>query len=224
MGDMPLLSFVPWLFRTTSIRPAEVIADCDHLLEEGSTPQRVLKYALNQTRTLETDIYSDCQGKEILNLITLLFCSCNVLDIWRAILEVKAFKMCLWKLFFAEIHENTKYMCIKGHSYLSQIDFEAFRSFQLGNIIEEMYVQQRQLLQVLLTVCTSTNKSEDDEHYMHVVKEVGLMYGILMKRRSNALSRVQRVVSISLADEGLHQKVNKFTYEYALLLKLLMFY
>lgn len=132
--------------------------------------------------------------------------------------------MCLWKLFFAEIHENKKYMCIKGHSYLSQIDFEAFRSFQLGKIIEEMYVQQRQLLQVLLTVCTSTNKSENDEHYMHVVKEVGLMYGILMKRRSNALSRVQRVVSISLADEGLHQKVKKFTYEYALLLKLLMFY
>lgn len=132
--------------------------------------------------------------------------------------------MCLWKLFFAEIHENTKYMCIKGHSYLSQIDFETFRSFQLGKIIEEMYVQQRQLLQVLLTVCTSTNKSEDEEHYMHVVKEVGLMYGILMKRRSNALSRVQRVVSISLADEGLHQKVKKFTYEYALLLKLLMFY
>lgn len=68
-------------FRTTSIRTAKVIADCDDLFEEGSTPQRVLKYALNQTRTLETDIYSDCQGKEILNLITLLFCSCNVLEI-----------------------------------------------------------------------------------------------------------------------------------------------
>lgn len=212
---MPLLSFELDCFRTTSTRPAEVIADCDHLLEEGTTPQRLLKCALNQTRPLETDIYSDFQGKEILNLITLLFC--------RAILEVNAFKMCLWKLFFAEIHENTKYMCIKGHSYLSQIDFEASRSFQWEKIIEEMYVQQRQLLQVLLTVCTSTNKSEDDEHYMHVVKEVGLMCGILMKRRCNSLSRVQRVVSISLADERVHQKVKKFTYEYLLLLKVLMF-
>lgn len=81
-------------FRTTSTRPAEVIADCDHLLEEGSTQQRVLKCALNQTRPLETDTYSDFQGKEILNLITLLFCSCNVLDICRAILEVKAFQIC----------------------------------------------------------------------------------------------------------------------------------
>lgn len=95
-------------FRTTSTRSAEVIADCDHLLEEGSTPQRVLKCAFNQTRPVETDIYSDFQGKGILNLITLLFCSCNVLDILRAILEVKAFKICLWKLFFEEIHENTK--------------------------------------------------------------------------------------------------------------------
>lgn len=220
---MPLLSFELDCFRTTSTRPAEVIADGDHLLEEGATPQRLLKCALNQTRPLETDIYSDSQGKEILNLITLLFCSCNVLDICRAILEVKAFKMCLWKLFLAEIHENTKYMCIKGHSYLSQLDFEALRSFQWEKIIEEMYVQQRQLLQVLLNVCTSTNKSEDDEHYMHVVKEVGLMYGILMKRRCNSLSRVQRVVSISLADERVHQKVKKFTYEYLLLLKVLMF-
>lgn len=212
---MPLLSFELDCFRTTSTRPAEVIADGDHLLEEGATPQRLLKCALNQTRPLETDIYSDFQGKEILNLITLLFC--------RAILEVNAFKMCLWKLFLAEIHENTKYMCIKGHSYLSQLDFEALRSFQWEKIIEEMYVQQRQLLQVLLNVCTSTNKSEDDEHYMHVVKEVGLMYGILMKRRCNSLSRVQRVVSISLADERVHQKVKKFTYEYLLLLKVLMF-
>lgn len=98
---MPLLSFELDCFRTTSTRPAEVIADGDHLLEEGATPQRLLKCALNQTRPLETDIYSDFQGKEILNLITLLFCSCNVLDICRAILEVKAFKMCLWKLFLA---------------------------------------------------------------------------------------------------------------------------
>lgn len=98
-------------------------------------------------------------------------------------------------------------MCIKGHSYLSQIDFEAMRTFQWEKIVEEMYVQQRQLLQVLLTVCTSSNKSEDDQHYLHAGKEVGLIYGILMKRRCNKLSRVQRVVSISLADERVHQKV-----------------
>ena len=76
---------------------------------------------------------------------------------------------------------HTKYMCIKGHSYLCEIDFEGMRNFQWEKIIEEMYVQQRQLLQVLLTVCT--NKSEDDQHLMQTGKELGLIYGILMKRR-----------------------------------------
>ena len=98
-------------------------------------------------------------------------------------------------------------MCTKGHSYLSKIDFEGIRNFQWEKNIEEMYVQQRQLLQVLLTVCT--NKSENDQHFMQTGKELGLIYGILMKRRCKKLSRVQRVVSISLADERVHQKVNK---------------
>ena len=98
-------------------------------------------------------------------------------------------------------------MCITGHSYLSEIDFEGMRNFQWEKIIEEMYVQQRQLLQVLLTVCT--NKSEDDQHFMQTGKELGLIYGILMKRRCKKLSRVQRVVSICLADERVHQKINK---------------
>ena len=83
-------------------------------------------------------------------------------------------------------------MCITGHSYLSEIDFEGMRNFQWEKIIEEMYVQQRQLLQVLLTVCT--NKSEDDQHFKQTGKELGLIYGILMKRRCKKLSRVQRVV------------------------------
>ena len=131
----------------------------------------------------------------------------NALDICRAILDIEVFKSCLWRLFLEEIQENTKYMCITGHSYLSEIDFEGMRNFQWEKIIEEMYVQQRQLLQVLLTVCT--NKSEDDQHFMQTGKELGLIYGILMKRRCKKLSRVQRIVSIALADERVHQKINK---------------
>jgi hypothetical protein len=140
-------------------------------------------------------------------IIKLMLCQGNANDICKAIMNVKALKNCLWSLFMDELAESAKYMCQKKRSYLSQIDYDALQCFEWEGIIEEMFTHQRQLLQVLVTASTCARKTVKDDHYSDIAKEIGLIYGILMKRRCNSLSRVQRVVSITLAEECVHQKV-----------------
>jgi hypothetical protein len=54
---------------------------------------------------------------------------------------------------------------------------------------------------------TNKNKQNDEKHYVEASKEIGLIYGVLMKRRCQNLSRIQRVVTMAMAEENVHQKV-----------------
>lgn len=70
-----------------------------------------------------------------------------------------------------------------------------------------MFINQSRLLDVLLTAATSKNKHDNEKHYIEASKEIGLIYGVLMKRRNHTLSRVQRVVTMAMAEENVYQKV-----------------
>lgn len=74
-------------------------------------------------------------------------------------------------------------------------------------ITNEMLRFQPLLMDVLLSVSTPRRNIDNDDHYKSSIPELGLIYGILMKRRYKDLSRIQRFIAIALADEKVHQKV-----------------
>lgn len=71
-----------------------------------------------------------------------------------------------------------------------------------------MYTNQPRLSEVL-EVATGKRKRDNNQHYRETTKELGLVYGILMKRRCHVLSGIQRVIAMAMADENVHQKVSK---------------
>jgi hypothetical protein len=125
-------------------------------------------------------------------------------------MNVKTLKECIWTLFLLELCEDATHMCQKRQSYLSHVDFDGLRLFQWVGVIEEMALYQPRLLDVLTTLATNNNQlsSGNQQHFKGLAREVGMVYGILMKRRCHFLSRIQRVVSMTLSDENVHQKVN----------------
>jgi hypothetical protein len=130
-------------------------------------------------------------------------------ELARQILDNKPLKECLWSLFVDEIDESANHLTQKGNSYLGHLEYQDLRFFEWNDVIQEMYTHQPRLLEVLLSVTTGKKKCENDQHYRESVKELGLVYGVLMKRRCHILSRIQRVTAMVLANENVHQKVTK---------------
>lgn len=137
------------------------------------------------------------------------FTGTSSLEKAKQIMNIKSLRESLWALFKLEVEESAKYIACKKNSCLGQVMYDNLRCFEWENIIEEMFIHQPRLLQVLVTVSTGENKLNDECHYKSAAKEIGLIYGILMKRRCHTLSQVQRVIALAIAQENVHQKVNE---------------
>lgn len=95
-------------------------------------------------------------------------------------------------------------------SCLSDTGYLALVSFDWITVIQEMLDSNPLILDVLLSATTSSKKQRSVEHFKNIVPECGLVYGIIMKRRFKDMSRIQRFISLALANERVHQKVTKF--------------
>jgi hypothetical protein len=136
------------------------------------------------------------------------FCTRTSLDIAKQIMNIKSLRESLWSLFMLEIEDSAKKMACKKNSCLGQLSYDDLRCFERESIIEEMFIHQPRLLQVLITISAGETKVQDECLYKLAAKELGLIYGILMKR-CHILSRVQRVIALAIAQENVHQKVNE---------------
>lgn len=193
-----------------------MIADPMELEDE----ERLVHY-LKSAATKKHDIHTTCPGDAeldsqnhlFISIVKLIMSGRCMMDIAKSIMNIKTLKECIWTLFLLEIEEDARYMCEKRRSYLSQGNFDGLRLFQWVGVIQEMSLYQPRLLDVLTTLGTNCNQlsSNDQQHFKALAKEVGMIYGILMKRRNHFLSRIQRVVSMTLSDENVHQKVHVIT-------------
>lgn len=95
----------------------------------------------------------------------------------------------------------------KRFTYLNSTSNENLVNFNWLCITNEMLRFQPLLMDVLLSVSTPRRNIDNDDHYKSSIPELGLIYGILMKRRYKDLSRIQRLIAIALTDEKVHQKV-----------------
>lgn len=145
----------------------------------------------------------------IFDIMKKFFSGSSSLEIAKQIMNIKCLRESLWALFMLEVEESAKYIACKRNSCLGLVTYDHLKCFEWENIIEEIYIYQPRLLQVLITISTGENKLQDECHYKSAAKEIGLIYGILMKRRCHTLSQVQRVIALAIAQENVHQKVNE---------------
>lgn len=124
-----------------------------------------------------------------------------------AIFGCNELRQSLWMLFLQKIEDDAKCITEKRLTYLNSTSNENLVNFNWLCITNEMLRFQPLLMDVLLSVSTPRRNIDNDDHYKSSNPELGLIYGILMKRRYKDLSRIQRFIAIALADEKVHQKV-----------------
>ena len=80
--------------------------------------------------------------------------------------------------------------------------------FKWKDIVMELIGKQSFLAEVLLAVALPTGKVGNTQATESLVPVLGTIFGMLMKQRFQALSAVQKIVSVTLASEQTHQKVS----------------
>lgn len=100
--------------------------------------------------------------------------------------------------------------CANKGSALYLKNFEHLMKFSWENIIKELVVKQSFLAEVLLTMTLPQQKIGETTSIEALVPVLGTTYAMLMKQRYHALSGVQKMISVALANEQTHQKVSIF--------------
>jgi hypothetical protein len=98
--------------------------------------------------------------------------------------------------------------CANKGSALYLKNFEHLMKFSWENIIKELVEKQSFLAEVLLTMTLPQQKIGETTSTEALVPVLGTTYAMLMKQRYHALSGVQKMISVALANEQTHQKVS----------------
>ena len=117
-------------------------------------------------------------------------------------MNIRCIKESIWSLFMLEMQESAKYMSCKGRSCLSKLSYEDLKCFEWKTLLRKCSFISPCFWKLFLSY-----PQDNEHHYLSLAKKLGLIYGILMKRRSHILSQVQRVIAVAIAQENLYQKV-----------------
>ena len=98
--------------------------------------------------------------------------------------------------------------CANTGSVLCQKKYADLKNFQWDNIVNELVSKNTLLSQVLLAVALPTSKIGNTQFTEKLCPVISTVYGILMKQRFKDLCAVQKFVTVSLANEHTHEKVN----------------
>lgn len=101
--------------------------------------------------------------------------------------------------------------CVRSkESYLYGSKYTDLKDFDFADVLTEMSTYQPLLKNHMLNVSVSANKiisSSNENFFLSLVPKLTLIYRILMTTRFPELSRMQKVISSTLIDEHVHQKV-----------------
>lgn len=101
--------------------------------------------------------------------------------------------------------------CVKSkESYLYRSKYTDLKDFNFADVLTEISTYQPLLMDHLLSVSVSANKnisSSYENFFLSLVPKLSLIYSILVTTRFPELSRMQKVISSTLIDEHVHQKV-----------------
>lgn len=101
--------------------------------------------------------------------------------------------------------------CVKSkESYLYRSKYTDLKDFNFADVLTEISTYQPLLMDHMLSVSVSANKiisSSYENFFLSLVPKLSLIYSILVTTRFPELSRMQKVISSTLIDEHVHQKV-----------------
>lgn len=177
--------------------------------DSGTLVHSILQDRLVAAHKLDT---SHINSSYAMDLLVSLFSGDSVDVLAKKIFCTQSLRQNIWKLFISQLEDDSKYSTQRRASYISDTGYSVLVSFDWTSVVREMvdFNPLPVILDVLLSASTGAKKQRSADHYKQIVPECGLIYGILMKRRFQDMSRIQRFISLALANEKVHQKVIKF--------------
>ena len=132
-------------------------------------------------------------------------------DIAASVLSVPTVRSAVVQRLTEEISAVTGKMKNRKRGKLSTLmrkDFDAMQNCSLVEVVEEFHIKLPELFRLILGAMV--RKNLDSETLRPLIPRLAMVYSILMQSRCPTLSRIQRVMSMSLADQICNQKVSFF--------------
>ncbi|XP_045170215.2 uncharacterized protein LOC123532719 [Mercenaria mercenaria] len=164
---------------------------------------------LNKTALKRLRHYPNMTPKEKAGLIDLL-CTGTSRQVARAIMSSSLANE-INTLIIYDTEMDARECSTKGSTLRSK-QYQSLGNFNWTDIINELVVKQSFLAEVLLAVALPSGKIGNTKATEGLVPVIGTVYGMLMKQRFHELSAIQKVISISLANEQAHQKMLEFQF------------
>ena len=172
----------------------------------------------NLSDTLK-DVYSE--GNSVLSqsdytAISHSLKSRNVKLVVEAILKADSFNKHLENHLVKTSAEKINQMLNKKHGFVSTLmnkTFDDLVSFSWSDIVLGESEQFPLLMKLLLCMMVPFNVRNMESKITNIIPRLGMIYGIVAQGRNHELSKVQRIISVNLADNNADQKVMSLNYD-----------
>lgn len=181
-------------------------------VSNDASVQQIVK-SLKRTYVRNENIIPDTERNKLLNVLTVP--NTSVDEFVNLLLQQQTIMTSLKPAILSESSVGASSRCVRSKkSYLYGSKYTDLKDFNFAEVLTEMSTYQPLLMDHLLSVSVSANKiisSSDENFFLSLVPKLTLIYSILMTTRFPELSRMQKVISSTLIDEHVHQKVIRNT-------------
>ncbi|KAL3836462.1 hypothetical protein ACJMK2_021894 [Sinanodonta woodiana] len=171
-------------------------------IEQQSREEKLIDDVLRQ-RFVAGDI-SNQDRAELLHCVLYT----DAATIAETMLNIESIKMAVKNSILMDIEKSASQKCIRSdNSYLFQMDYQNLKEFDFHKLVVEIATCQPYLLASLLAVSVPTSRVGSIKSIQDLIPRLLLVYSLLMSYRFHELSRLQRVLTVVLLDECVHEKV-----------------
>ncbi|XP_076116728.1 uncharacterized protein LOC143084203 [Mytilus galloprovincialis] len=172
----------------------------------GAPKKRLQKFLpMVERLTVKPTTLSFLTPKECLNLLSVIKTG-NIKSISTQILSVSALKKQIITDVINVVGKRPEQMLNKKKGFVSVLmekDFKALETVKFEDVLIEFQEKFPELLDMIVAIMLP----KDETSIANVVPRLAMIYGIVMQTRHHELSRMQRVVSMCLADNICDQSV-----------------
>ncbi|VDI30440.1 Hypothetical predicted protein [Mytilus galloprovincialis] len=172
----------------------------------GAPKKRLQKFLpMVERLTVKPTTLSFLTPKECLNLLSVIKTG-NIKSISTQILSVSALRKQIITDIINLVGKRPEQMLNKKKGFVSVLmekDFKALETVKFEDVLIEFQEKFPELLDMIVAIMLP----KDETSVANVVPRLAMIYGIIMQTRHHELSRMQRVVSMCLADNICDQSV-----------------
>ena len=185
-------------------------------------PSRRLELQKNAVSTItgETTFSSYSVGsfisiKDSIQLRLLLARSRNAKTISQAFMSLPVLKKHIIDDLCLDIGKRPEKMRNKKHGFVSSLmskNCDALGKLNFNEVVTEIKEYFPELLDILISIMLPKEKRKSALNLGNIIPRLAMIYGIVMQSRYHELSRIQRTVSMCLADNVCDQNVSAINF------------